>query len=155
MNFNSQECPVQSLVPHNPPMVLVDEILHSEEKQLIAKVTPAIGKPFADEQGNIPAWIGLEYLAQAIAAWSGWQGLQAGNPVQLGFLLGSRRYQANVSQFFADQPLILTVNHNYQEGGLAAFECTICLTDNTELVTASLNVYQPQPGDQLHDDSTR
>ena len=42
------------------------------------------------EDGQVPAWVGIEYMAQAIAAWAGCRARAAGKPPQLGFLLGSR-----------------------------------------------------------------
>ena len=63
---------VDALVPHAGSMSLLDEITGFGEEWLSAAVNITATSTFADEQG-VPAWIGIEYMAQCIAAFSGVQ----------------------------------------------------------------------------------
>ena len=87
------------LLPHNHPMILIDSIVEFGDDFTIATVTPAPGKPFADKIGNVPTWVGMEYMAQTIGAYAGIMAQQAGQPVKVGFLLGTRAYEINLDQF--------------------------------------------------------
>jgi predicted hotdog family 3-hydroxylacyl-ACP dehydratase len=90
---------------------------------------------------TVPAWVGIEYMAQAIAAYAGVMSKRAGDPVKLGFLLGTKRYNSNVAEFRAGSTLTVHVEKTIQDDNLGAFECNIqgCGVE----VTANLNVYQP------------
>ena len=89
---------IEDVVPHRQDMCLLERIMHWDEDGIEAElVVPASG--LFVEDGQVPAWIGIEYMAQAIAAWAGCRARAAGNRPQLGFLLGSRRYGSQRSGF--------------------------------------------------------
>jgi len=98
------------------------------------------GLPLAD-QLNVPAWAGIEYMAQAIGAYAGIQAKQAGKPIRLGFLLGTRRYHSNVAGFAIGTRLTVTINKIMQDEQLGVFDCRI-QGENID-IAANLNVYQP------------
>ena len=91
--------PIAELLPHAGEMILLDAVLeHASEHAVCSRRVPAAGL-FHDADGNLPAWMGVELMAQAIAAWAGCQAKAAGEPVRLGFLLGTRHYVCNVVAF--------------------------------------------------------
>src|SRR6185312_9475626 len=91
--------PIAELLPHAGEMILLDAVLeHASEHAVCSRRVPAAGL-FHDADGNLPAWMGVELMAQAIAAWAGCQAKAAGEPVRLGFLLGTRHYVCNVAAF--------------------------------------------------------
>jgi predicted hotdog family 3-hydroxylacyl-ACP dehydratase len=57
----------ESVVPHTGTMVLLDQIEYWDETGLQASVTIRADAPFADVSG-VPAWVGIELMAQTIAA---------------------------------------------------------------------------------------
>ena len=89
---------VATLVPHSGRMVLLDRVLSADADNLCAEVRIHADSVLAGAQG-VGAWVGIEYMAQAIAAHAGWSARQRGGDVKVGFLLGARKYQAGVSYF--------------------------------------------------------
>jgi predicted hotdog family 3-hydroxylacyl-ACP dehydratase len=63
--------------------------------------------------------------------------------VELGFLLGTRRYDCRVAGFAAATELTVQVARSLQDaGGMGVFECELRSGD-TLLAEARLNVYRP------------
>jgi predicted hotdog family 3-hydroxylacyl-ACP dehydratase len=143
----SLDVPIEQLVPHRGPMLLVDRLLDDDPESVRAE---AVVKPtglFHAEQG-MPAWTGIELMAQTIAAWAGVQRLKSGGTVKLGFLLGSRRYEATQPFFPVGARLVIEARQELvAENGLAVFDCRIVLDGNV-IATAHLNVFQPEDVDQ-------
>lgn len=134
--------PVLELVPHDAPMSLLDRVYTVSEAGLVAGLTVRADSPFC-EAGGVPALVAIEYMAQAVAAYAGHRALSAGRPVELGFLVGSRRYQASSAFFPVGTPLWVCVKPLVQgDNGLSVFDCRV-LTEGIE-VSANLNVFQPE-----------
>ena len=97
-------------------------------------------------QEGVGGWVGIEYMAQAVAAWAGWQALQQGVPPRIGFLLGTRRYRS-VARFACGGRLRVEVERSYQtDNGLGLFDCRIAAGER-ELARAQITVFGPDdPG---------
>lgn len=138
---------VADLVPHSGRMSLLSAILDYGDDWLQAEVVITAESMFADAQG-VPAWIGLEYMAQTIAAYSGLkERLQGGRP-KIGFLLGSRKYLCNAERFAIGQRLVVTVSPELQgSNGLNVFNAEL----QGEGISASavVNVFQPDDADRF------
>ncbi|MDR1994325.1 hotdog family protein [Azonexus sp.] len=135
--------PVAELLPHAGNMILLDEVLSCENDALTARFTirPC---PYSLENGGLPPWMGLEILAQGIAAWAGIQTRRAGESVKLGFLLGTRRYDCHVDIFPANAAYVIRVENTMQDAnGMCIFECRMQDADQAVVAQARLNVYQP------------
>lgn len=138
---------INELVPHDRTMSLLDNVIECDTDSLKASVTIHRDSMFAEEQG-IPAWIGVEYMAQAISAWAGYQDKEMGREVNIGFLVGTRRYQSNLPYFPIGATLIISIDRELQgDNGLGVFNCRI-ESSNLE-VTAALNVFQPNNVDEF------
>lgn len=140
--------PVDELVPHSGDMVLIDQVLACAENTLSARVVVAPTGLFSNTDGSMPAWLGLELMAQSIAAWAGWHARQEQRPVQLGFLLGTRNYHCSVDRFAAGTELRIDIDRSLQDdSGIAVFECNIhsgnIHSGPTLLASARVNVFQP------------
>ena len=94
-------------MPHELPMVLIDEICACDENSIVTQVLLHESHLFATGQ-QIPAWVGIELMAQSAAAWSGFNAQKnrsahgAGlteKAVPIGYLLGTRDYRSNVGFF--------------------------------------------------------
>eukprot|EP01042_Synura_sphagnicola_P034932 gene34932-44776_t len=113
-------------------MLLLDRVLKVDAEQLCAQVTIRADSMFCDEQG-VGAWIGIEYMAQAIAAYAGYQALQRGERVKVGFLLGTRRYACSRPWFAVGTSLHVEVQQLLQaENGMGSFACTIHDSDTQQ-----------------------
>ena len=135
---------ISDLLPHDGNMVLLDRVLEYDQESLVAEVVVRDDGLFGDGQ-TIPAWIGIEYMAQTVAAHGGMMCHLAGKPINLGFLLGTRRYTSNISDFVVGARLTVKVHRLIEDQGLGVFICQIS-GDGCDL-SAKLNVYQPDKAD--------
>lgn len=133
---------IEDVVPHRQDMCLLDRIVRWDEEGIVAElVVPEAG--LFVEEGGIPAWVGIEYMAQAIAAWAGCRARTAGNPPQLGFLLGSRRYSSARSSFPSGTCLQVQARCELLgDNGLGMFACRI-LAGEDEWAVANVSVFEP------------
>jgi len=135
---------IATLVPHAAPMLLLDRVISADADKLCAEVAIADDSLFQTGAG-VGAWVGIEYMAQAIAAWAGYHAQQRGEAVKIGFLLGARRYDANVPCFVTGSTLHVEVEKLLQaDNGLGSFACSIKDADSQQqLAQATISVFQP------------
>lgn len=131
-------------VPHRGPMNLLDAVLRCDDHAIEATVrVPAQGL-FSTAEG-VPAWVGIEYMAQAVAAWSGARARVQGGSPRIGYLLGSRRYEAMVPVFAPGTKLqVFATCELMGENGLGMFDCRV-EHDGRVLASGRLSVYEPPP----------
>jgi predicted hotdog family 3-hydroxylacyl-ACP dehydratase len=141
---------VADLIPHSGDMVWLDRIVDCDEQGLTAELVVR-GDGLLSNGPTVPAWAGIEYMAQTIAAYVGVKAKQAKEPIRLGFLLGTRFYNSNVAAFKVGAMLTIRVEKIIQDDGLGVFECRI-LGEGVD-ITANLNVYQPQLNNMSPDDN--
>lgn len=82
-----------ALVPHKPPMRLVDRLLEVKELESLSEMTVRQDMIFVDEDGFLDGGAYAEIIAQSLAAMEGYQKLGRGEPRQQGLLLGMRNIQ--------------------------------------------------------------
>lgn len=140
--------PIEHYVPHRRSLLLIDRLIAADDDSAVSELTVRDGL-FADtDAAAVPAWVGIEYMAQAIAAWAGARHARHGSQPRPGFLLGSRRYLAHVDAFPFGQRLRVSVKCELLgDNGLGMFECAIldALTGQP-LAEARVSVYE-QPED--------
>jgi predicted hotdog family 3-hydroxylacyl-ACP dehydratase len=118
--------PIAEVLPHDGSMILLDRIERYDAESIVCVRQVAADSPFADADGHLPAWVGVELMAQTVAAWSGCHALDADQPVRLGFLLGSRLYRSSADVFPAGSELMIeAVRTFHDEDGMGAFACRI------------------------------
>lgn len=133
---------IERVVPHRGTMRLVDRLLAWDEDTVAVEVRVPLEGPFSHAEG-VPAWVGVEYMAQAIAAWAGCHARRAGREPSVGFLLGTRRYACAVTWFRPGARLRVEARRELLgENGLGMFACRI-LGDGEELATANVSVFEP------------
>ena len=135
---------VEQLLPHSGDMVLIDQMLDYGDDYGVSRVKVyATDKFFEEDINGIHSAIGLEWMAQTIAAIAGIMALQNNRSVQVGFLLGSRKYEPAKSVFKLGEEYTIRVEQLYrEENGLGAFQCTIHEGDKL-IADAKLNVFAP------------
>lgn len=140
---------ISQVLPHKSPMILIDSINQYDVDSCRCTVTITANSPFYNvERKAVPSYIGNEYMAQAIAAFAGAHALDNQDDVQIGFLLGSRKYKTMRSHFELDETLTITIKELYREdSGLRVFECAILSLENDVLAQANINVFQPENPD--------
>jgi predicted hotdog family 3-hydroxylacyl-ACP dehydratase len=148
-----REYSVAELVPHSGRMSLLSEIVDYGDDWLQAEVVISRDSTFADALG-VPAWIGLEYMAQAIAAYSGLEERLHGGKPRIGFLLGTRRYECTAERFDIGQRLRVRVQPEMLgANGLNVFNCN--LEGDGISAQAVVNVFQPDDADAFLQEALR
>lgn len=135
--------PIDQVLPHRGTMLLIERIgaFSADAVRVHARVDPQAW--YADAEGRMPAWIGIELMAQAIAVHVGMSAAERGEPVRHGVLLGTRLYRCTVAGFSAEGELVIHAHQTlFDSSGLGAYECRIAQGDQT-LASATLKVYQP------------
>lgn len=116
---------ISELLPHAGGMILLDRVIAWEAERIVCERTVRRGDPFVDAKG-LPAWAGIELMAQTIAAWNGYRSREAGESVRPGFLLGTRAYRCDGDAFATGSTLVIeAVRQFHDEDGMGAFACRI------------------------------
>ena len=85
--------PIEDVLPHRGTMLLLDRVEAYAPTHVRCSYTPRADAWYADADGAMPAWYGIELMAQTVAAHVGLTARQAGRPPRLGALLGSRAFR--------------------------------------------------------------
>lgn len=121
----SGQLSIEQVLPHEGRMLLLDELLEYGPEQVVCGVAIKADSVFCGSDG-LPAWVGLEYMAQTACAYSGIEEVQAGRKPSIALLLGARRYRSNVAHFAIGARLRVVANLLMRdESGLVAFDCAI------------------------------
>lgn len=134
---------IAALLPHGPGFLLLDALLEygAEHASCLVEIGPQ--SLFFEEGHGVPGWVGIEYMAQAIGAYAGIVRTQAGLPIEIGLLLGTRRYACSRAMFAPGTRLTVRVEQLVRDGsGVAAFACTIH-DGNEQLARAEIKAFQP------------
>ncbi|AHY44392.1 3-hydroxylacyl-ACP dehydratase [Stutzerimonas decontaminans] len=134
--------PLAELLPHAGDMILLDAVERFDEDSVDAHLLVRADGLLSAADGSLPAWVGVEIMAQSVAAFAGCHARQAGEPVALGFLLGTRNYQCNVETFPVGARLRVRATRSLQDdNGMGVFECHL---DGPGIhAEARLNVFRP------------
>jgi len=139
-------------LPHATPMVLLEQVVAVTEETAHCQVRVSrdgVLAPFLNANGQLPAWFGIEIIAQTIGVWSGWHGRQlSDNPPKPGMLLGGRGYRCHQPLFPAGALLNINVTLLMHDEKIASFEGEITLNGEI-LASGRLNTYQPDEQELL------
>jgi predicted hotdog family 3-hydroxylacyl-ACP dehydratase len=136
--------PVEDVLPHKPPMILIGEIVAREADALMVHVTVERTGFFFQPGRGVGSHVALEWMAQACGAFAGSQARDKGEPVRIGYLLGTRDFRAHRAWFGEGERLAVIARLQYQDEEFANFACEVrAAADSQPLVTATLNVFHP------------
>ena len=137
---DASSIPVNELLPHGPEITVIDRLVSYDGDKSIAVARIRSDAVFFERTG-VPAWAGIEYMAQTIAAHAGYAARLRSEPPPIGFLLGTRAYACDVDEFAEGAVLTISVAPLVMEGSFAAFDCVIEM--QRIVVSAVLNIYRP------------
>ena len=83
--------PAERIIPHRPPMRLVDTLLSCADGSGVAEACLPADSLLAGADGDIDAAALVELMAQSYAAVKGYDDLLRGKPPGKGFLVGMRK----------------------------------------------------------------
>ena len=137
---------IASLLPHRPPMILIDgvETFDSDAKRIVVSVKIDDSNPFFSDDG-VPSWVAIEYMAQASAALVGLRdrSLTSACVPRPGMLLGTRRMEVGLSRFVAGETYHASAECVFEDADAASFQCEIRDAADCVVASATLNAYRP------------
>jgi predicted hotdog family 3-hydroxylacyl-ACP dehydratase len=132
---------IDEVLPHEGAMVLLSRVLSHHGDLTVCAVNVDQSSMFRDESGTVPVWVGIEYMAQCVAAHAGLIARAAGEKPRPGFLLGGRRVTFHVAHFQQGGRLRVHARRVWGgPGGMASFDCSLeDATTGTLLAEGRLN----------------
>ena len=108
--MNHPHHPIESVLPHTAPMILIDSLESYDEISGRCLVTITPQSNFYDpELKQVPSHVGIEYMAQTIAAYANANQVDSGAKVEVGFLVSSRKYKMHCTGFSLNSTLTIEV----------------------------------------------
>lgn len=125
-------------------MALIDAMIEADLTRNICIVTITEKSLFLEAKG-VPAFVGIEYMAQAVAAHGGYLALRNNQPIRVGFLLGTPKLISHVTHFPLSMRLQIKVAQDWGEQELMRFHCAIYDRQNGQMLQETgLNVFHPK-----------
>ena len=124
--------PAAELLPHRGQAVLIDAVLEDTRDSIRVSAQVRADNPYFVPGRGLPTWVGIELMAQAVAAHAGLAARREARPPRGGMLLGTRRYEVTAPYFPEGVELEVRADRDFgDDGGLAACACTILCGDET------------------------
>ena len=128
------------LVPHKPPMLLIDRLLEVKERASLCEMTVRADMLFVGKDGKLDDASYPEIISQAIAAQEGFRKLGSRSPQQEGFLLGVKNLAVSGSARIGDTLRISVFKvAKYGDFGIIQGEIT---NGDTVIARGELKVWQ-------------
>ena len=139
------EFQMTQILPHEGRMLLLDELLHQHDDGITTALTIRADSVLCDGVTGVPAWVGMEYMAQTACAYSGVDQARLGEAASISLLLGTRSYRANVPAFALGARLMISAHLQMRDDdNLAVFACSIRdATTQAELATGDIKAIRP------------
>lgn len=118
-------------------MRLIDRVIAFDGQTITAQTTLDADCIFAEASG-IPAWVGIELMAQTIAAHGA---VEAGGEIQDGLLLGAREYTCHMPYFPLATLFTIHAEPDFVGGSFGLYHCQIKI-DDQQVAEARLKVFR-------------
>lgn len=144
MTIDLSSFTLDKILAHREPMILITRVKDFTQSELVAEVEINNDTMFySKEIDGVPSWVGVEYMAQSIAAFAGLESLSRQEDIKIGFLLGSRKFKNYIKCFPNGALLEIRVVPLYREAsGLGQFQCQLYC--NKVLANeANINTFSP------------
>ena len=138
--------PLTELLPHAPPMILLDAVVARTHDSITCEVGVRAGAPFCGPRG-VDAVVALEYMAQAAGIYAGLATHAGGEPVRPGFLIGCSELDLEVDIVPVNTRLLVEVKQVWGDADLGQFQGKVH-DDAQVIATATFNVARA-PQDML------
>jgi predicted hotdog family 3-hydroxylacyl-ACP dehydratase len=122
---------VSEFLVHRPPMLLLERIVEAGEIQTLCEWRVGDATEFLVPERGVPAYVGIEYMAQCVAVHAGIRSRIKGMGPPLGFLLGTRHFRAQVEYFLPGQTYRASCRELiHDENGIGSYQCGVLLDDD-------------------------
>lgn len=134
-------CPAEELVPHRPPMLLIDELISRQaERATATALVPESGICLEPDQGVLPEFF-IEVIAQTMAAVNGYDARLAGKSPRDGFLVGIDDFSF-VAHPQPGSPLRIEVEKNFEFGAVKIIHGQVFGPDDLLLASGTIKVWE-------------
>ncbi len=117
---------VKEVVLHRGEMLLLDRLVEAKPESAVCEWQVGEGDVFLVPGLGIPGYVGIEYMAQCVAAHAGARARIQGDPPPLGFLLGTRHYQCTARYFEPGIVYRASCEELVRNSdGMGSYKCTI------------------------------
>lgn len=137
---------IGDVLPHAGAMLLLDELLDYGPEHVDCAVTIRNESLFCEAAKGMPAWVGVEYMAQTAGTFAGIADVQAGRAPGVCLLLGARSYRAETAYFPIGARLRIAARLALlDENDLAAFDCVIYSEQDEKIMArGDIKAYRPK-----------
>lgn len=135
--------PLADLLPHAPAMIFLERIVEYGPESIVCEVIPGTRDADYAEHGMLPTAMGVEYMAQTVAAYAGLHSETEARG-RVGYVIAVRALTLTVPHFEPGQVLAVHAHRQWGEDRIARFKTSIeC--EGQQLAAAFLSVYRPDP----------
>lgn len=143
--------PAAEFVIHREPMLLLDTLIESTDEGSVCEWRVNADDHFVVSEHGVPAYVGVEFMAQCVAVHAGARARITGLGPPLGFLLGARHFKAFVGHFeIGNVYRAACLELMRDDNGMGSYECTILHGDKT-VAEARLAVLEKERGQKLNE----
>lgn len=135
--------PLDEILPHRPPMLLLDALTAAEAAAVTCSATVRAGAPFV-EGDRASSLLAVEYFAQAVAALFAYKARGEGAPAFRGLLLGVRDLELAVPHLRVGDHVLVNCREQWASGPVAQYHCTLSRGDES-LATGAITVLRGDP----------
>lgn len=133
------------ILPHRGRASLLDHIEHHDDRETVCVVEIEASAWLRRAEGSVPAWVGIEYMAQCIAAREGCIAHAEGRRIAPGFIVRARRARFHQSGFGPGEVLRIHARRLRGRPGLGAmtYACGIRIgvgSDTSVVAEAEITV---------------
>ena len=146
--MNTKYLDLEAILPHRPPMIFIDKVVEYDLDNFSLTASVMIKDDtmlFDRKLDGVPAWAGLEYIAQTVGALSGIYNRENGNhEPQLGFILGARKYKNHVEYYKNKEIYYIFIEKQFYDSELGNFVGIIRDANGNLCAETEINVYTPK-----------
>ncbi|MDR0700923.1 MAG: hypothetical protein LBF61_00705 [Azoarcus sp.] len=139
--------PIADYLAHRGRIVLLDRVLELSAERILCAVTLREDSPFC-RAGRVPAYVGIEYMAQSVGALMGWHARNRGELPKIGFLTSVRKFSfaGEADGFSVGATLTVEAREVLRDddSGLGVMACAIYQTGDVPIARAQLSAYMPK-----------
>lgn len=135
--------PIEELIPHAGPMVLVDGLTAWAEGSASCALTVRAYAPFVTDTGLVESAVTIEYMAQTVAACLGYEALRGGGGVRVGMIIACKRFVAHADTLQVGDVLAIDVKRVRGNEMLSHFDCYVRRRDEV-FSEATLTLYHAE-----------
>lgn len=136
---------IEELVPHRSPMCLLDEVVDKTESSITCKLILRPDSTFV-RQGRVRAAVTIEYMAQCVAAYAGYEQYDKGEKPRVGYLVSVREAVFEEDFLYVGDELLVRAESSWETDRSAVFECEVHKAGRA-IVRATLGVVNPDASD--------